>query len=140
MPLTRWFEGATLNYAQALLYPSPAVDPDAPAIIAVDEAGVSGICRWRDLRDEVARTAAALSRDGIGPAIGSRPSPPNVPETVVLLLACAARGIVFSSCSPDFGVDAAHARFHQIKPRLLVASERTCTTVAGSTPRPSSTR
>ena len=123
MPLTRWFEGATLNYAQALLYPSPAVAPDAPAIIAVDESGSERHLSWRDLRDEVARTAAALSRDGIGPGDRVAAFAANVPETVVLLLACAARGIVFTSCSPDFGADAAHARFHQIKPRLLVASD-----------------
>ena len=46
----------------------------------------------------------------------------NVPEAVVLLLACSSIGAIFSSCSPDFGLDAAYARFHQIQPKILLAS------------------
>src|SRR5690606_18474691 len=46
----------------------------------------------------------------------------NVPETVVLLLACAGLGAVFTSCSPDFGTDAATARFSQLQPKLLFAT------------------
>jgi acetoacetyl-CoA synthetase len=122
MPFTRWFEGARLNYAQASLYPDPAVDPVAPAIIAVDESGYERTLSWSDLRPAVARAAAALVRDGVGAGDRVAAFATNVPETVVLLLACASIGAVFSSCSADFGVDAAFARFHQIAPRVLAAS------------------
>ena len=75
-----------------------------------------------ELRAQVARAAAALARDGIGAGDTVAAFVANVPEAVILHLACAARGAIFSSCSPDFGADAAYARFHQIAPKLLLAS------------------
>jgi acetoacetyl-CoA synthetase len=123
MPRTRWFEGATLNYAHALLQ-SPAWSAlDAPAIIALDEAGRERTLDRATLVRDVARAAAALERDGIGPGDRVAAFASNVPETVILLLACASIGAIFSSCSPDFGFDAAYARFHQIEPKLLVAAD-----------------
>jgi acetoacetyl-CoA synthetase len=123
MPRTRWFEGATLNYAEALLDSSAWPAADAAAIIALDETGRERTMTRLVLVQEVARAAAALRRDGV--AAGDRVAAfaSNVPETVVLLLACASIGAAFSSCSPDFGIDAAYARFHQIEPKLLVASD-----------------
>jgi acetoacetyl-CoA synthetase len=123
MPRTRWFEGATLNYAEALLDSSAWPESDAAAIIALDETGRERTLTRQTLVQEVARAAAALRRDGV--AAGDRVAAfaSNVPETVVLLLACASIGATFSSCSPDFGFDAAYARFHQIEPKLLVASD-----------------
>ncbi|HEY8548881.1 MAG TPA: AMP-binding protein, partial [Vicinamibacterales bacterium] len=122
MPYTRWFEGVSLNYADALLYPPSNPDGEAPAIIAVDESGSDRTLTWNALRAQVAGTAAALAREGVGPGDRVAAFIANVPEAVILLLACASRGAIFSSCSPDFGVDAAHARFHQIAPAVLVAS------------------
>jgi acetoacetyl-CoA synthetase len=122
MPLTKWFEGATLNYAEALLYPTEAVSPERTAIIAVDERGVERRLSYRALREEVARCAAALRRDGVGEGDRVAALTANIPEAVVLLLACASLGAVFSSCSPDFGFEAAYARFGQIAPKLLFAS------------------
>jgi acetoacetyl-CoA synthetase len=121
MPATRWFEGVRLNYAEALLAGRGAAD-DAPAIIATDEAARDRTVSWRVLRQDVARAAAALDRDGIGAGDTVAAFVSNVPEAIVLSLACAARGAIFSSCSPDFGADAAYARFHQIAPKLLLAS------------------
>jgi acetoacetyl-CoA synthetase len=121
MPRTRWFEGATLNYAQALL--AGTSDRDAHAIVAVDETGAERRLTWAELERDVARAAAALRRDGIGRGDRVAACIANVPEAVVLLLACAATGAIFSSCSPDFGFDAARSRFGQIQPRLLVASD-----------------
>jgi len=119
MPRTRWFEGATLNYAQALLYPSALEDADRTAILAVTEAGAQQEVSWRQLRAEVALVQGALMRAGLrrGDAVAAFSA--NVPATVALLLACAGLGLVFSSCSPDFGEEAAAARFGQLAPRLL---------------------
>ena len=74
------------------------------------------------MRAETGRCAAALKREGVG--VGDRVAAfaTNTPETVVLLLACASLGAIFSSCSPDFGLDAAASRFGQIEPKLLFAS------------------
>jgi acetoacetyl-CoA synthetase len=123
MPHTRWFEGATLNYAQALLEPVSQPSASSPAIVAADETGHERQLSWADLRREVARTAAALRREGIGRGDRVAAYISNVPEAVILLLACASTGAVFSSSSPDFGIDAAFARFHQIEPTLIVASD-----------------
>lgn len=123
MPYTRWFEGATLNYAQALLHPVGLEDASVTAIIAVDETGREERLSYADLRQQVARCAAALRRSGIeeGDRVAAYIS--NVPQAVVLMLACASMGAIYSSCSPDFGFDAANARFGQIQPKVLVASE-----------------
>ncbi|MPZ16629.1 MAG: acetoacetate--CoA ligase [Luteitalea sp.] len=123
MPHTRWFEGATLNYAQALLEPASQPSASATAIVAADETGYERRLAWADLRQEVARSAAALRREGIGRGDRVAAYISNVPEAVILLLACASIGAVFSSCSPDFGIDAAFTRFHQIEPKLIVASD-----------------
>jgi acetoacetyl-CoA synthetase len=123
MPHTRWFEGATLNYAQALLESPHWSAADATAIVAINEGGRERALTLAMLRREVSRTVAALRRDGIAGGDRVAAFVSNVPEAVILLLACAAIGAVFSSCSPDFGVDAAYARFHQIAPKLLVASD-----------------
>ena len=121
MPDTRWFAGVTVNYAEALLAGRGGAG-DAPAIIATNEAAEDRVISRADLRLSVGRAAAALARDGIGIGDTVAAFVANVPEAVILHLACAARGAIFSSCSPDFGADAAYARFHQIAPKLLLAS------------------
>jgi acetoacetyl-CoA synthetase len=121
MPYTKWFEGATLNYAEALLYP-PDVAADTPALIAVNETGEEHHLSYAELRHDVARCAAALRREGVGQGDRVAAYICNLPEALITLLACASLGAVFSSCSPDFGPEAALARFGQIQPKLLVAS------------------
>ena len=122
MPYTKWFEGTTLNYAQALLYPTELKGENALAIVAANEAGDERRFTYAELRREVARCAAALKRTGVAEGDRIAASVSNTPEAVILLLACASIGAVFSSCSPDFGADAAADRFGQIEPKLLVAS------------------
>ena len=122
MPKTKWFEGATLNYAEALLFPPGLASSDQPAIIAATETGAEQVLSYAELRQEVARCAAALKREGVGKGDRVSAFATNTPETFVTLLACASLGAVFSSCSPDFGLDAARARFGQVQPKLLFAS------------------
>lgn len=120
MPHTRWFEGATLNYAEALLFPASLTDDAQLALIATDEGGAERTLTYGELRVQVARCAAALRRSGVGSGDTVAGVLSNTPEAVTLLLGCAAVGAVFSSCSPDFGADAAGDRFGQIGPKLLV--------------------
>jgi len=122
MPYVKWFEGATLNYAEELLYPPGLEDENAEAVVALTEAGETRRMGYADLRGEVARCAAALTRSGVGVGDRVAASISNTPEALVLLLASASLGAVFSSCSPDFGADAAADRFGQIEPKLFVAS------------------
>src|SRR5690606_12644415 len=122
MPRTRWFEGATLNYARALLYPAGLGSDDQPAIVGVVEDGETVELSYRELRAAVAATQRGLSAAGVGRGDAVAAFAANVPETVVLLLACAGLGAVFTSCSPDFGAEAAAARFSQLEPKLLFAT------------------
>ncbi|MEX2541603.1 MAG: acetoacetate--CoA ligase [Trueperaceae bacterium] len=122
MPGTRWFPGATLNYAEALLYPPALVAESQPALLALDESGGERRLSYAELRRQTAAVQAALSGEGIGPGDRVAAFAANVPETVVLLLACAGLGAIFTSCSPDFGFEAAAARFGQVKPKVLAAS------------------
>ncbi len=121
MPRTRWFEGSTLNYAEALLYPE-GVHEDGVAVVSAVEAGAERSLTWSELRGETASARAALLAAGVGEGDAVAAFAANLPETLVTLLACASLGAVFTSCSPDFGAEAAAARFEQVGPKVLVAS------------------
>jgi acetoacetyl-CoA synthetase len=113
-----WFLGARLNFAENLL----RYDDERPAIVAWGETGRTASLTYRELREAVTRAAAALRADGIG--VGDRVAAfmPNVPEVIVLMLAAASLGAVWSSCSPDFGVNGVLDRFGQIEPKVLLAA------------------
>jgi acetoacetyl-CoA synthetase len=78
---------------------------------------------WRELRDDVAACAAALRAAGVVPGDRVAAYLPNVPEAIVGVLATAAIGAVWSSCSPDFGVQGVLDRFGQIEPRVFIAAD-----------------
>jgi acetoacetyl-CoA synthetase len=122
MPATRWFPGATLNYAEALLHPPEPAGESQPAILALHESGSERRLSFADLRREVAGVQAALLGEGVGPGDRVAAYAANLPETLTLLLACAGLGAVFTSCSPDFGFEAAAARFGQVRPKVLAAT------------------
>ena len=116
----RFFPDARLNFARNLLRRSD----DAPALIAWRESGERREISWARLGSDVGRIAAALGEDvGIGPGDRVAAWLPNIPETCELMLATAALGGVFSSCSPDFGTEGVLDRFGQIRPRVLVAAD-----------------
>jgi len=116
----RWFIGARLNFAENLL----RYRDDRDAIVAWDETGRRNSLSYAQLHREVGRVAAALRAQGIG--VGDRVAGfmPNVPETVIAMLAAASIGAVWSSCSPDFGAQGVLDRFGQIEPRVLFCTER----------------
>ena len=122
MPFTRWFTGGTLNYARALLFPPSLQDDSQPALLSLTEDGTERSISYAQLRSEVARAQSGLLAAGVSSGDRVAAYAANVPETVILLLACAGLGAVFTSCSPDFGLEAAEARFGQIRPKVLAAS------------------
>jgi len=124
MPGARWFPEARLNFAENLLRFAAA--PDAatrPALVARDEAGRRTVLSYAELRSRVAAFAAGLRRDGVGPGDRVVGYLPNAPEAVVAMLAAASLGAVWSSCSPDFGIEGVLDRFGQVAPRVLVAAD-----------------
>jgi acetoacetyl-CoA synthetase len=117
MPGARWFPGARLNHAELSLRRRD----DHPALLHANEAGELGTVSYAELAGRVAAAAAGLRRLGV--AKGDRVAAylPNVPETVVAMLATASIGAIWSSCAPEFGVSSVVDRFAQIEPKVLVA-------------------
>ncbi|HYG87900.1 MAG TPA: acetoacetate--CoA ligase [Azospirillum sp.] len=114
MPGAQWFPEARLNYAENLL----AGAPDE-AIVFWGEDKVKRRWSRADLVAEVSRLQQALKAAGVG--VGDRVAAymPNLPETLAAMLATASLGAVWSSCSPDFGVQGVVDRFGQIEPKVL---------------------
>ncbi|CAM3881126.1 Acetoacetyl-coenzyme A synthetase [Pseudomonas reidholzensis] len=117
MPDARWFSGATLNYAEHLLYRRD----DRPALVAIREDGQRETFTHAQLAAHVAGFQRALQALGIEPGDRVAAVMPNSWQTLVALLACASIGAVWSSSSPDFGVHGIIDRFGQIEPKLLIA-------------------
>ncbi len=115
----RWFEGARLNFAENLL----RHDGDADALVFWNERGPQRRLSRQELRREVAAAAGAFAALGVGTGDRVVGFLPNIPETVIAMLAAASLGAIWSSCSPDFGVNGALDRFGQIHPRLLVCAD-----------------
>ncbi|PYO44134.1 MAG: acetoacetate--CoA ligase [Gemmatimonadetes bacterium] len=111
----RWFPGARLNFAENLL----CHGGEHPALISWNESGRQRELSYAQLRTEVARVAAALHGHGVRAGDRVAAFMPNIPETVIAMLAAASLGAIWSSCSPDFGVGGAVDRFGQIAPRVL---------------------
>jgi acetoacetyl-CoA synthetase len=119
MPGARFFPGARLNFAQNLL----RFRDERPALIFRNERGVREQLSYRELAAEVARVAAGLRAAGV--VAGERVAGfvPNLPQTVVAMLAATSLGAIWSSCSPDFGAGGVLDRFGQIAPRVLFTAD-----------------
>lgn len=115
----RWFAGARLNFAENLL----RYDDDRAAIVSWNERGPQRGLTFRELRREVAAATAALRALGIAPGDRVAGFLPNIPETIVAMLATASLGAIWSSCSPDFGANGVVDRFGQIRPRVLFCAD-----------------
>ncbi|MBT9132645.1 MAG: Acetyl-coenzyme A synthetase [Syntrophomonadaceae bacterium] len=115
IPGAKWFIGARLNFAENLL----RYRDDHTALIFKGEAQESVKMTYAQLYDEVARLAKSLRESGV--AVGDRVAGfmPNMMETVVAMLAATSIGAVWSSCSPDFGINGVLDRFVQIEPKVL---------------------
>lgn len=118
MPGARWFPDARLNYAENLLAGAPDDAPNG-AVVFWGEDKVKRRWSKAELVAEVSRLQQALRALGVG--VGDRVAAymPNMPETLAAMLATASLGAVWSSCSPDFGVQGVVDRFGQIEPKVL---------------------
>ena len=114
-PGAKWFSGARLNYAENALRNRS----DKTALISRLENGSRKTLSYAELYQQVAECAAALRQSGV--VTGDRVAGfmPNIPETIVAMLATASIGAIWSSCSPDFGINGVMDRFGQIEPKVL---------------------
>jgi acetoacetyl-CoA synthetase len=115
----RWFAGARLNFAENLLRHRD----ERPALISWNELGHRVTISHADLAERVAAVAAALCADGVRAGDRVAGYLPNIPETVIAMLAAASIGAIWSSCSPDFGVQGVLDRFGQIEPVVLICAD-----------------
>ncbi|HWO16915.1 MAG TPA: acetoacetate--CoA ligase [Solirubrobacterales bacterium] len=118
MPGAEWFAGSRLNYAEHVF---AGKDDAETAILHASELRDLSEMSWRELRAQVAATAAGLRSLGVERGDRVVAYMPNVPEAIVAFLATASLGAVWSSCSPDFGPASVIDRFAQIEPKVLFA-------------------
>ena len=114
-PGATWFAGARFNFAENLLRNRS----DRIAIVGRLENGSRTTLSYGQLYEQVEQCAAAMR--SVGVECGDRVAGfmPNVAQTVVAMLATTSIGAIWSSCSPDFGINGVMDRFGQIKPKLL---------------------
>ena len=120
MPGARWFPGAALSYTEQVLRLPGRADDDVVIVGRSQTRGPSELTA-AELRDAVARCRAGLVRLGVRRGDRVAAYLPNVPETIVAMLATASLGATWSSCAPEFGVRAVIDRLAQIEPRVLLA-------------------
>ena len=113
-----WFPNVELNFAENLL--SHGKD-DAIAIKFFHESGARSDINYRTLKESTARFSTYLkTKIGAGDLVAAYM--PNIPETIVSMLGVTSLGGIFTSTSPDFGIEGVVDRFGQSKPKILVAS------------------
>ena len=115
MPGAKWFPGARLNFAENLL----RYRDDQAAILFKSETGETAEISYQELFETVAKTAAALKAQGVESGDRVAGYMPNLPETVIAMLATTSIGAIWSSCSPDFGIAGVVDRLAQIQPKVL---------------------
>ena len=116
---TRWFPEASLNFAENLL----RFRGDDKALVFWGENSVRRTLSHDQLYGRVAQLAAAMRAEGVGAGDRVAAYMPNMPETVIAFLAAASIGAIFTSASPDFGVQGVLDRFGQIEPKLLFVAD-----------------
>ena len=119
MPGARWFPEARLNFAENLLRRRD----DADALVFWGEGRVSRRLSHGELQRKVAQLAAAMRALGVEQGDRIAAYLPNLPEAIVVMLAAASIGAIYTSASPDFGVQGVLDRFGQVEPKLLFAAD-----------------
>ncbi len=120
MPGADWFPGATLNYAEHCLSHARRA-PGQPALVFHSETRARGELSWSAFAARVGALTATLK--SLGVQAGDRVAAflPNIPETMVALLASSSIGAIWSASSPDMGPVSVLDRFRQIGPKVLFA-------------------
>ncbi|RPH48644.1 MAG: acetoacetate--CoA ligase [Desulfobacteraceae bacterium] len=115
MPGAKWFEGARLNFAENLL----RYRDGQTALIFKGEDQDAIRMTYAELYDEVARLSSSLRKAGVQKGDRVVGFMPNMPQSIIAMLAATSIGGVWSSCSPDFGIKGVLDRFGQIKPKVI---------------------
>ena len=116
---TKFFPESKINYAENILKKKN----DDIAIHFLSEKGFEESISWRNLYKKVCKFSAYLKILNLKKGDRVAAYVPNKIESIISFLACAKNGIIWSSCSPDFGIQGVVDRFKQIEPKLLITSD-----------------
>ncbi len=119
MPGSKFFPKGKVNYAENML----SGDALGPAIVFKSEDKIRKEVSWKELKVQVAALANFLKIQGVTKGDRVAAYMPNMPETVIIMLATSSIGAIFSSASPDFGVEGVLDRFGQIEPKILLTTD-----------------
>ena len=119
IPGVNWFEGAELNFAENLL----RFRDDHLSIISSREDKPDVVLTYNELYDSVAACSVGLRKLGVKRGDRVAGFVTNIPETIIAMLAVTSIGAIWTSCSPDFGIQGVIDRFGQVKPKILFAIE-----------------
>jgi acetoacetyl-CoA synthetase len=116
---SKFFPDSKLNYSENILKKRTS----EVAINFLSEKGFEETISWKDLYEKVCRFSNYLKKANIKKGDRVAAYVPNKIESIIAFLACAKNGIIWSSCSPDFGVQGVVDRFKQIEPKILITSD-----------------
>ena len=116
---SKFFPDSKLNYSENILKKRTS----EVAINFLSEKGFEETISWKDLYEKVCRFSNYLKKVNIKKGDRVAAYVPNKIESIIAFLACAKNGIIWSSCSPDFGVQGVVDRFKQIEPKILITSD-----------------
>jgi acetoacetyl-CoA synthetase len=119
MTTARFFDDATLSFPKHVL----RFEGSRAAIVYHGENGVRRELSFDDLRARVAEAAAGFRAAGVQEGDRVAAFLPNCPEAIIAMLGATSLGAIWSSCSPDFGINGVVDRFGQIAPRVLVCAD-----------------
>ena len=119
MPGAKWFEGARFNFAENLL----RFRSNKAAIHFQSENNTNKTISYNKLYSQVEKLASSLRKMGVEKGDRIVGYMPNIPEAIIGMLATTSIGAIWSSCSPDFGIQGVLDRFTQIKPKIIFAAD-----------------
>jgi len=120
MPGADWFSGSKLNFAENLLRKKN----NDVALTCCRENFKTIFISYSELYLLTAKTAASLKKLGVGKGDRIAGYISNTSEAVIAMLATISLGAIWTSCSPDFGIQGVLDRFEQIQPKVLFAAEQ----------------
>ncbi len=116
---TKFFSDSKLNYTENILRKKS----DEVAINFLSERGFEENITWNDLFEKVCKFSSYLKKLNLQKGDRVAAYVPNKIESIICFLACAKNGIIWSSCSPDFGVQGVVDRFKQIEPKVFITCD-----------------
>ena len=116
---TKFFPESKINYAENILKKKS----NDIAINFLSEKGFEENITWNTLYEKVCKFSYYLKSLNLKKGDRVAAYVPNKIESIISFLACAKNGIIWSSCSPDFGTHGVVDRFKQIDPQILITSD-----------------